>query len=202
MIPVDAVVFPTDISFGSSGGPEFKTEVVVLGDEREQRNQCWEFPRERWNVAYGVRTADQLAILRAFFHAREGRARGFLFKNHRDYLMEDSIIGVGGGGQHAFQLAQSYSDISGSVIYRRKITRPKTGTLSIKLDGTPTVSSWTCDYTTGVVIFSPAVPSVGAVITASCEFYFPMRFDTDFLSSTLEDYEAETTEVPLIEVRP
>lgn len=201
MIPVDEVVFPTDISYGSSGGPEFKTTIVQLGDDREQRNQSWEYPRERWNVVYGVRTADQLATLRAFFHARQGKARGFLFKNHRDFLFYNEVIGIGDFSNKVFQLAKPYFDTEGSVAFRRKVTRPKVGTLAVYLDGTP-VSSWTCDYTTGVITFAPAAPGIGAVVTASCTFYYPMRFDTDFLSSTLEDYLAESTEVPLIEVRP
>ena len=201
MIPVDEVVFPEDISHGSSGGAEFKTSIVVLGDDREQRNQAWEYPRERWNVVYGVRTAAQLAVLRSFFHARQGKARGFLFKNHRDFLFYNEIIGIGDFSDHAFQLSKPYFDTEGTVAFRRKVTRPKVGTVVIKLDGA-IVTSWSCNYTTGVITFSPAAPGVGAVVTASCSFYYPMRFDTDFLSSTLEDYLAESTEVPLIEVRP
>lgn len=203
MIPVDAVVFPKDISFGSSGGPEFKTDIVILGDDREQRNQAWEFPRERWNVAYGVRTNTQLDVLRAFFHARIGMARGFLFENPRDFMFYECVIGVGDGAKKVFQLSKDYADTTGSIVYRRKVSRPKSGALRISLDGTPQIGGWTCDYTTGVVTFAPGAPGNGAVLTADCDcFYFPMRFDTDYLSSTLEDYMAESTEVPLIEVRP
>jgi len=200
MIPIDPVVFPTDISYQSSGGPEFLTEIVEKGDGSEQRNQRWEFPRERWNVAYGVRKAEQLASLRTFFQAREAKARGFLFENPRDYLFWDAVIGIGDFSNHAFQLAKPYADLTGDVVFRRKITRPKSGTVIMRLNGTIN-SSWICDYTTGIVTFAPAAPSVGVIVTASCSFYYPMRFDTDFLSSKLEDYEAESTEVPLIGVR-
>lgn len=203
MIPVDAVVFPTDISYGSSGGPEFKTDIVILGDDREQRNQAWEFPRERWNVAYGVRTKDQLAVLRAFFHARAGKARGFLFENPRDYMFYRCTIGEGDGSQKVFQLSKDYADPTGSVVYRRKVTRPRVGAVRLALDGTPQIAGWACDYTTGVITFAPGAPGIGAVLTADCDcFYFPMRFDTDYLSSTLEDYMAESIEVPMVEVRP
>jgi uncharacterized protein (TIGR02217 family) len=201
MIPVDGVVFPTDISFGSSGGPEFSTEIVEVGDGSEQRNQRWRFPKERWNVSYGVRTAAQLAALRTFFQARSGRARGFLFRNPRDYIFWDATIGIGDGAENLFQLAKHYRDLTGDVVFRRKITRPESGTLSIKVGGV-NWPMWSCDYTTGVVNFFPNTPPDGYTIEASCHFYFPMRFDTDYLSSRLEDYLAEGTEVPLVEVRP
>lgn len=200
--PVDAVVFPTDISFGSSGGPEFRTEIAEYGDGSEQRNQCWEFPREKWDVSYGVRTEAKLDTLRAFFHARDGRARGFLFKNHRDYTAEDSVIGVGDNAQTVFQLCKSYPDISGSVVYRRKVTRPKFGTVVVKYDGTPISESlWTLGDTEGLIMLVYA-PATDVVVSASFEFYLPMRFDSDSLASTLEDYLAESISVPLVEVRP
>ena len=94
--PIDEAVFPTDISYGSSGGPEFSTEVVVLGDGSERRNQRWEQPRSRWNVAYGVKAAEQLDALMTFFWARQGRARGFLFFDHRDHSVFLQSLGVGG----------------------------------------------------------------------------------------------------------
>ena len=36
-----AVRFPAGISLGASGGPERRTEIVVLGSGAEERNSRW-----------------------------------------------------------------------------------------------------------------------------------------------------------------
>ena len=48
--------FPTDISYGSAGGPEYSTDIIVTQGGYEQRNINWAASRARYNVAYGVRT--------------------------------------------------------------------------------------------------------------------------------------------------
>jgi uncharacterized protein (TIGR02217 family) len=197
MASFDAVVFPTDISFGSQGGPEFLTRIVELGGGTEQRDQRWEYPRERWNVAYGVREETQLDALMTFFYCRRGRAAGFLFWNHRDHSAVAAVIGTGNAVTQAFQLYKTYT--SGGVVFSRKIRKPKSGTLTITLNGSPT-TAWTCDYATGIVTFT-APPANGAVIAATFDFYVPMRFDADYCPSRLEDYKAESAEVQLLEIR-
>ena len=42
-------------------------------------------PRRRFDVAYGIRRADDLAIVVAFFEARNGRLHGFRFKDWADH---------------------------------------------------------------------------------------------------------------------
>jgi hypothetical protein len=37
------VRFPTDISYGSSGGPEFSTDIVITSSGHEQRNITADF---------------------------------------------------------------------------------------------------------------------------------------------------------------
>ena len=43
--------FPTDISYGSSGGPEYATDVVISQSGAEQRNVNWTQARARFTVA-------------------------------------------------------------------------------------------------------------------------------------------------------
>jgi uncharacterized protein (TIGR02217 family) len=55
----------------------------------------------------------------------------------------------------------------------------------------------------GVSILSHPAPRVDEVITAGFEFYVPVRFDTDRLPTTLEEYGVgSASDVKLIEVRP
>jgi uncharacterized protein (TIGR02217 family) len=71
------VRFPSDIAFGSAGGPAYSTDIVVTQGGHEQRNANWVQARARYNVAHGVKTQAQLNALIAFFRARKGRAYAF-----------------------------------------------------------------------------------------------------------------------------
>jgi uncharacterized protein (TIGR02217 family) len=78
------VRFPDNISRGARGGPERRTQIVELASGDEERNASWANSRRRYDVAYGIRRADDLAAVVAFFEARNGRLHGFRFKDlHR-----------------------------------------------------------------------------------------------------------------------
>ena len=98
--------FPDDISRGARGGPERRTQVVELASGFEERNASWAQSRRRFDVAYGIRRADDLARVVAFFEARRGRLQAFRFKDWSDYksclpsvrVSElDQQIGIGDG---------------------------------------------------------------------------------------------------------
>lgn len=194
------VRFPTDIAFGSTGGPEYSTDIVMLQSGHEQRNINWAESRARYNVAHGVKTKPQLDTLIAFFRARKGRADGFRFKDWTDYHADGEAIGTGDGVTTVFQLKKSYS--SGSVVETRTIHKPVAGTIVIYIDGVlQNESTYTADTTNGQVIFNVA-PALDAVITADFEFDVPVRFDTDRLSATLDTYGSHSWhDIPLVEIR-
>ncbi|HAJ48524.1 MAG TPA: TIGR02217 family protein, partial [Alphaproteobacteria bacterium] len=50
------VRFPASIAFGSVGGPERRTEIVVLGSGFEERNSPWAHGRRRYDAGLGLRT--------------------------------------------------------------------------------------------------------------------------------------------------
>ena len=194
------VQFPTDISYKSIAGPEFNTEVVILGSAFEKRNVNWTYPRERWQVAYGVKTETLLDTLRTFFYARKGRAIGFRFKNHDDYQGTDEELGDGDGSTTTFQLVKIYS--SGGNDFTRKITKPVSGTVTVYIDSAlqSDPADYSIDLTTGVITFTSA-PGSGEVVTATFEFDIPVRFDTDYLPVEFSTYEARAADVPILEIR-
>lgn len=193
------VQFPTDISYGSSGGPEYATDVVASVSGYEQRNVNWEQARARYNVAHGVKTKAQLDALIAFFRARKGRAYGFRFKDWTDYQGTTETLGTGNGVLTQFQLVRNYT--SGGSTEARVIKKPVSGTVQIYKNGTLQSSGVSVDTTTGVVTFTTA-PAPGQVITASFQFDVPVRFDTDKLSATLDAYGIHSwLDIPLVEVR-
>ena len=202
------VRFPDNIGRGARGGPERRTQIVELASGDEERNASWANSRRRYDVAYGIRRADDLAAVVAFFEARNGRLHGFRFKDWADYKSglpskapgpQDQLIGEGDGATSVFQLVKRYS--SGSQTWTRVITKPVADTVCIALDGTEQASGWSIDTTTGVVSFDTA-PASGVVVTAGFEFDVPVRFDTDTLDVTLDiERLGSITSIPLLEIR-
>lgn len=193
------VQFPTDISYGSTGGPTFHTTIVELGSGFEQRNVDWAQARAKYNVAWGVKSDAQLQALLAFFYGRKGRAYGFRFKDWTDYEAEGESIGTGDGATDDFQLIKTYS--SGSSSYVRNIFKPVSGSVAIYFDDVEQSSGWSVSTTTGVVSFT-APPADETVITADFEFDVPVRFDVDQLSMSLDEYGINSAlDVRLVELR-
>jgi uncharacterized protein (TIGR02217 family) len=195
----EEVQFPSDISYGATGGPMFLTDVVSTVSGHEQRNSKWSQARAKYNVASGVKTETQWQALISFFRARRGKAVGFRFKDWSDYKAESVQIGVGDDSTTEFQLVKIYS--SGSVAVSRTITKPVSGTVDIYVDSVLQSSGVSVDTTTGVVTFSSA-PALGEVITAEFEFDVPVRFDTDEMAVSMDSFDAGNwSSIPLIEVR-
>lgn len=202
------VRFHDNISRGARGGPERRTQVVELASGDEERNASWANSRRRYDVAYGIRRADDLAELVAFFEARNGRLHGFRYKDWADYksalpsqaiTATDQQIGTGTGSLQAFQLAKRYT--SGPQTWVRTIAKPVTGTVRVALGMVEQMSGWTVDTTTGVITFTTA-PANGVIVRAGFEFDVPVRFDSDMLDVTL-DFErlGSITSIPLVEIR-
>ncbi len=190
--------FPDDISYGSGGGPEFSTDIIITQGGFEQRNSNWANARAKYNVAHGVKTETQLAELIAFFRARKGRAHGFRFKDWTDYTITGQLIGTGNGTQTQFQLIKNYTS---SITETRTILKPVLGTVKIYVNAVLQTSGVTMNTTTGVITFS-AAPAAASTISADAEFDVPVRFDTDRLSASLDQYGSNSwLDIPLVEVR-
>lgn len=191
--------FPTDIAYGSSGGPVFSTEVVVGHNGSERRNHSWSQARARYNIGSGIKTPEQMAALIAFFRARAGRATGFRFKDWSDFSGVGQSLGVGDGARKKFQLVKHYSD--GGQEQVRPILKPVGGSVTIHANGLAVSSGVSVDPTTGVVSFATA-PATGTTLTADYEFDVPVRFDTDSLDVALEDVGAQNArDIALVELR-
>ena len=199
MAEFDEVQFPTDIAYGSSGGPEFSTSIVELGSGHERRNQNWSQSRERWNVAYGVKEQEHLVTLAAFFYARRGRARGFRFKNHADFTATMEELTLIDETDDQFQIVKHYGPPS--YEYVRTITKPVTGSVQVYKNDVLQSVGYTIDYTTGIITFS-SPPSSVDVIEVSFEFDIPARFDVDYLPMRLETYLAAAADVTILELKP
>jgi len=202
--------FPANLSFGSVGGPERRTEIVTLSNGFEERNSPWAHSRRRYDAGVGLRSLDDVARLIAFFEARGGQLHGFRWKDwgdfkssapSRDVDYEDQLIGHGDGVTRVFQLSKTYS--SGGVDYTRPILKPVAGTVKAGVQGAYQAEAvdWEVDTATGLVTFYDA-PGAGAMITAGFEFDVPVRFDADAIAVSIQSFQAgEMPQVPIVEVR-
>ncbi|HSF91521.1 MAG TPA: DUF2460 domain-containing protein [Paracoccaceae bacterium] len=204
------VRFPTSLSFGSTGGPERRTEIVTLQNGFEERNSPWSQSRRRYDAGLGLRALDDLEVLIGFFEARHGQLFGFRWKDWTDFKSckpsqtpeaTDQQIGVGDGETLSFPLLKNYR--SGASVYTRTITKPVLDTVRIAIGGDTQQAGthFDVDFATGEVTFA-AAPANGAPITAGYEFDVPVRFAADSIETSVSNFQAgEIPSVPLIEVR-
>lgn len=204
------VRFPANLSFGSTGGPERRTEIVTLANGFEERNAPWAQSRRRYDAGLGLRSLDDVAALISFFEARRGQLFGFRWKDWADFKSckpsgrvsdRDQVIGVGDGAATVFALAKTY-DPDGNA-FRRPILKPVAGTVVVAVAGNPQVETvdYVLDTAAGTVTFV-LPPDVGTQVTAGFEFDVPVRFDADRIAVSVASFQAgEVPSVPVVEVR-
>lgn len=187
--------FPPGISYGAVGGPSYQTTIVQFQNGRECRNQQWATGLCVWDISHGVKTQEEVDQLVAFFRSVKGRAFGFRFKDWSDFQATTTLIGTGDGTTSVFQLVKNYVTYAsdGTTVVgseARPIFKPISGTASVWVDGVFD-NNHSIDYTTGLVTFSSGhIPASGKAITATFQFDTPVRFDTDQMKVTLEDWNA------------
>jgi uncharacterized protein (TIGR02217 family) len=203
-------LFPPAISFGSSGGPKFKTTLFAADSGYEQRIATWRNLRAEYEVGHNVKTREQMDEVRAFFLAvGRGRAYPFRFKDWNDYQINQEIIATGDGVAKAFQITKTYnstqSQSGAEHAYVRKLTKIAWDTVAgVAVDEVVMVSpdDYSVDEDSGIITFVVA-PAVDAEIKIGhAEFHVPVRFDIDHFSVSYEEWEQlSAPSIPLIEVR-
>jgi uncharacterized protein (TIGR02217 family) len=202
--------FPANLSFGSVGGPERRTEIVTLANGFEERNTPWAHSRRRYDAGVGLRSLNDIETLIAFFEARAGQLHGFRWKDWSDFkscapsavpLPDDQLIGTGDGVTTVFGLQKTY--LSGLQSYVRPIRKPVSGSVVVAVAGDQKIETleFSVDLETGDIRFVLA-PDLGTRITAGFEFDVPVRFDTDAIQTSVASFQAgDVPAVPVVEVR-
>lgn len=204
------VRFPVNLSFGSVGGPERRTEVVQLTSGYEERNTPWAQSRRRYDAGVSLRSLDDIAVLIAFFEARRGQLYGFRWKDWSDFKscapsrqpeFRDQHIAVADGLAREFQLTKTYA--SGGHGYVRPIAKPVEATVLVGISTDEQVLGvdFELELDRGLLRFAEP-PDAGEVITAGFEFDVPVRFDTDTIQTSVASFQAgEVPNVPVVEIR-
>jgi uncharacterized protein (TIGR02217 family) len=163
------VLFPVDISYGSAGGPKWKTSIFTAASGFEGRAIEWGETRAEYDISYGIKSQEQMDLLTTFFYARRGRAYGFRFKDWNDYQATDLFLGVGDYATFDRQLVKTYSSpgFEGTPFtYDRALKKIEWGSeIGVKINGLAITRNTTdpqyfaIDYNTGVL--STGVPMKG-----------------------------------------
>jgi uncharacterized protein (TIGR02217 family) len=208
------VQFPTDMSYGSMGGPGYLTSIFTLDGGAEERVARISRPRRRYDARYGIKTYTQLLAVRDFYVARYGPAHGFRYKDWLDFSTDpsaapdsasspsdtDVLIGTGDGSTTDFQLVKKYT--SGINTVSIPISKPVSGTTVVSLDDVSQASGWVVNTATGVVTFATA-PAAGQLVKAGCDFDIPVRFGEEVDQALMLSAETFSTggigAIPLVE---
>tara|TARA_R110000824_G_scaffold20947_12_gene78624 strand:+ start:707 stop:1690 length:984 start_codon:yes stop_codon:yes gene_type:complete len=212
----ESAIFPTDISYGSTGGAGYSTTITKLDSGHEIRNSRWSQARHRYDASYGIKTLEQLNAIVEFYHARQGAMHGFRWHDPMDFSTDSTrranspdwdsrqTTGVSDYPTGKFQLQTWYTH--GGATYKRNITKPVSGTLKVgwvnveKTEGT----HWSCDYSTGVVTID-AGHLTTENIQASFNFHVPCRFGEEIdahLPLSFDAFEMGSIgKIPIVEIK-
>ncbi len=203
------VLFPLAISFGATGGPEHRNEIVRMSSGAERRNARFAFSRRRYDAGTGLAAIEDLQEAIAFFEARRGSLHAFRFRDPFDMKScrpdatqtpFDQPIGMGDGEALCFQLVKRYG--AGDQAALRRITKPVAGSVLVAVEGYPLAegAGFSIDCLRGEIRFLEP-PGPGAQITAGYSFDVPVRFDCERLSACLVSFRAgRVPAIPLVEV--
>ena len=205
--------FPTAISRAAHGGPERRTDVVVLGSGAEERNARWADSRRSYNAGYGVKSLNDLHAVIAFFEERRGRLHGFRW---RDPVRLEVLP----AGEHAHRARpadrhrrrhhrrlparqdlrlrlQSLDPRHQEAGRRHRARRRRRRRCRRRPPPTPSITPPASSPSSPATSPPPAQP-----ITAGFEFDVPVRFDTDKLEINIQGFRhGAIPSIPIVEIR-
>lgn len=202
MIGFHDVRFPEDVSWGSRGGPQFKTQVFISHHGYEKRNIDWQQPMMAFDVAYGIRTDVQMMKVINFFNARQGRAYGFRYKNWGAYKMSGQIA-VGDGTNKRLPIHRVYTQ--GGATFKKRLWKIVKGSVTeVLLGGVSKTEGvdFNIDYNSGEIVFNTAPGNGVSINVTNLEYDEPVRFDVDSVQSVIDAYNNNNLKnLPLVGVR-
>lgn len=193
-------VLDEQVDYGFEGGPRYLNEVVDLENGFEHIDSDWAFSRHEYSASFGnIKDAVRDYVI-SVFHACRGRRHYFKFKDWNDYLAVDEPLEVEAGTTNPVQLYKSYQPVDPvtGFVWPVWTIRPiqAVKTAEIRTPGDNVVAG-TLDTETGM--FTPDEPWLSGTHTWSGEFYVWVRFDADYNSMTINNWQANTAKVDLIE---
>lgn len=200
----DEVRLPQSLSYGAIGGPGFRTRIITLESGHERRDRLWTIARAVYNIGPLLNSQERMETIRNFFYERQGRLRGFRFKDCTDFNLIDQTIALTDGTTTTFQITKTYGQ--GPTTYVRNINKPVINTVVVQVndininEGSGN-NEYQIDLTSGIITLgSSLAASVGDDIDVTCEFDVPVRFETDVLEISADTFDHYSWDVELVEV--
>ncbi len=209
----EASIFPIDISYGSTGGAGYSTAITKLDSGQEIRSARWTMPKHQYDASYGIKSLAQLNTVLEFYHARQGSAHGFRWKDPMDFSTDTTRRGTPAWDDvvlappvsNTSQLLTRY--ISGSTNKTRTIEKPIAGTVKVgwggaEKDGTSSGEVWSVDSATGIITSTDAGSST---VSAGCQFHVPCRFGEgidEHLPLSMDAFDIGSIgQIPIVEIK-
>jgi len=152
--------------------PTFDTKIIEYNTGVEQRIKRHNEVKFKFKIQHDHITQVEMEEIANFFITCRGAYSPFWFKD-LSLSITSNQIGTGTNSATAFQLIRSFGD------YEKNVIKVDSSMFTVWLDDV--LQSAPTDFTlnnSGVVTFASA-PSSGAVITATHDFYFLVRFAVD-----------------------
>jgi len=187
-------ILDEEVAYGFEGGPEYSTDITALENGLENRNSAWAYPRHKYDAEFDNLQDDARSAIIRVFHAVRGKRHAFKFKDWNDYTSDASPLSVPPsfiGTLLPVQLYKTY--IFGEAYTIRPIQAIESAT--VYLAGTAVAG--TIDTELGM--FYPSSAWVDGAYTWSGEFYVWVRFDADYNSFTVNNWQSSTAKVSLLE---
>ncbi len=198
--------FPERIAFQAKAEAMWQTTLTAVLSGFEATNQNWAQTRHAYDAGLAVRVASDYLLVKTHFHLMRGRAKSFPFTDPIDHTVAQAA-GVLLPSASNWQMFYRYG--SGGTTYDRKITRPKTGTVTVfrTRAAVTTAIAVTITYTTGIVAIGGHVE--GDTYSWSGDFFVPCRYDIDRLPGVIVNKQptadgelyVECDSIPIVEIR-
>lgn len=189
-----SAILDESVAYGFEGGPEYLTDIVALENGMEHRNSAWQYPRHKYSAEFdNMQDVDRYAVIQVF-HATRGRRHSFKFKDWNDYTATEAPLNVPADYVGTLLPVQLYKTYTFGPVYAiRPIQAINFATVYI---GGVAVNG-TVDVETGM--FYPATAWIAGDYTWSGEFYVWVRFDSDYNAFTINNWQASTARIDLVE---
>lgn len=177
-----AITFPPKIAVGALRDTDWSTTVNRTFGGWSQRNSNRSRAVHSWDLSFAVRVVSDYRAIESHFHQSRGQLHTFPFKDYLDFevAQADGVLTLVSGS-----IYQMYRRYGGTNAFDRKITRPKTGTVTVyrTRTGSTTTISPTIDYATGLVTVSSHVD--GDTYAWAGQFDVPCRYSSDKLPGAI-----------------
>lgn len=202
-LKIDPVLLPIGVEVAGIGGPRFSTAITPSASKKEKRFSYMLKPRREYTAAFNP---DLVAEILDIYNSGLGPRFGFMARDWGDYRFTKEVLAqIESTDGNAFQISKTYkrknyfdSSIVRSVT--RDLLRPDPAATTIFVNDVEDTSFTLIDD--GIVVSASSFDT-SDIITATGEFFVPVRFTDDSLDLLMNAPDVNSIQsLKLIEILP